>query len=517
MNIGMIPAKFAMLAPDGDALVDRSTGTRITFSQLDEHVRRLANGLQSLGLTRGDRVAILAQNCTEILALIFACGRTGIVAQPLNWRLSAAALAEVLNDAEPKALIAQQQYAAEVSELQSLTKITHWLAFGCDSDGSYERLIDEASDAEPVPAEPILDDDPLYILYTGGTTGKSKGVLHSHRSTFMAIMTNISVERIGGGDVYLQLGPMFHSPVVMALTYLACGCPVVLMTFEAREALRIVQEEQVTAFLAQTTMIIQMLALDDFDSYDLTSLRHIEYGGAPIPLVVVREAIQRFNCNFLGVYGQTEGLIMTCLDYRDHIDAINGIRPERLMSCGRETMLTRLLVVDEDGQPVPRDRETPGQIIVQSEANMMEYWRKPEITAETIRGDWMWTGDVATWDEDGYVFIVDRAKDMIISGGENIYAAQVENAIFQHPAVQQAAVIGIPDDVWGEAVLAFVVLKANMAATETDIIDAAKQYLASYQKPRRIEFIDALPISPTGKVMKHVLRKPFWDGRGRQV
>jgi len=196
---------------------------------------------------------------------------------------------------------------------------------------------------------------------------------------------------------------------------------------------------------------------------------------------------------------------------------LTGEHPERLGSCGREGFVTEIRLADPDGNTVPRDGRTPGEILVRSEANMVGYWRRPELTAQTIRDGWMWTGDIATWDEDGYIFIVDRAKDMIISGGENIYSTQVEAAIHQHPAVLECAVFGVPDDVWGEAVKAVVVLKPGEQATEADIIAAAAEHLASYQKPKSVDFVDTLPKAPTGKILKRSLRDPYWQEQDKQV
>ena len=201
----------------------------------------------------------------------------------------------------------------------------------------------------------------------------------------------------------------------------------------------------------------------------------------------------------------------------DHINAVAGVHAERLNSCGREGFVTRVRVVDEFGNDVSKDNTSTGEIVIQSEANMVGYWRRPELTAQTIRDGWMYTGDIATWDADGYVFIVDRAKDMIISGGENVYSTQVEAAIHKHPAVLEAAVIGVPDDEWGEAVKAVVVLKPGMTATEKDIIEIARANLASYMKPRSVDFVDSLPKAPTGKILKRELRDPYWKNRGKNV
>ena len=237
-----------------------------------------------------------------------------------------------------------------------------------------------------------------------------------------------------------------------------------------------------------------------------------------MPSTVIEEAMEKFPCTLIQGYGQTEGAGMTFLSQEDHLKAVkDGYHPERLKSCGREGFLSSLRVVDEDGADIPTDGKTTGQIIVKSEANMLGYFRQPDLTRETIRDGWLWTGDIATIDSDRYVFIVDRAKDMIISGGENIYTVQVEEAIAKHPAVLESAVIGVPDDEWGESVKAYVVLKPGSTATEEEIIETAKTDLASYQKPRFVEFIDELPKAPTGKILKRELREPHWVGRDRGV
>ncbi len=519
MNIGLIPAKWARLAPGREAIVDQPSGRRINFGDFDRLVRKLANALRGLGLDQGDRVGILSMNSIEYAALYFACGRAGLVTQPMNWRLAAPELKKIIDNGEPRVYITQGQFAPMAKELQAIVEsVEHWLEYGPGGDGSFETLVDGASDAEPVWSSSVGGDDPLFILYTGGTTGESKGALHSHKSVWFGMANQTVAERIVPTDVYMLTGQMFHIPVVLAMNYLAHGCPLVLMNFDAKLALELIQAERVSAFLGVTTMLNWMMAVDDFDSYDISSLRNIQYGGGPMPPRVIKEALTKFPCTLIQGYGQTEGTTMTFLSQEDHLNAaLHDVHPERLKSCGREGFVTSIMVVDDDGNPVPCDGATTGQIIVKSEANMLGYFRRPDLTAQTIRDGWIWTGDIATWDEERYVFIVDRAKDMIISGGENIYSVQVEEAIYKHPAVLECAVIGVPDEVWGESVKAFVVLKPGESATEIELVDTAKEHLASFQKPRSIEFLDALPKAATGKILKRVLREPFWADNDRQV
>ena len=298
---------------------------------------------------------------------------------------------------------------------------------------------------------------------------------------------------------------------------MAHGCPVVLINFDAKLALEVIQRERVTAFLGITTMINWMMAVDNFDQYDLSSLRNFQYGGGPMPPAVVEAAMRAFPGTIIQGYGQTEGVTMSFLSQEDHQKAIVGDNPQRLASCGRAGFVTDLQVVDAEGVPVPKNGTTAGEVIVKSGANMVGYWRRPELTAQTLRNGWMWTGDIAVWDAEGYVYIVDRAKDMIISGGENIYSTQVESALHQHPAVLESAVFGVPDDVWGESVKAVVVLKPGLQASEEELIAEAGRHLASYQKPKSIDFVAELPKAPTGKILKRMLRDPYWKDSGRDV
>jgi long-chain acyl-CoA synthetase len=517
VNLGNITAKWAGLDPKRPALVDVPTGRRISFGELDARVRRLANALAARGVAKGDRVAVLARNCSEYFEIYYACARAGFVAQPLNWRLGVAELERILRDGDPSALVCSAEFAQERAALQRALDLRLWAELGAGGDGSYEALVASGADAEPLAAASTGGADPALILYTGGTTGVSKGALHSHATLFMGMLNQTVAERVVPSDVYMLTGQMFHIPVALAMNYMAHGCPVVLVNFEAKQALEVIQAERVSALLGITTMLNWMMAVPGFAGYDLSSLRNIQYGGGPMPATVVKAALESFPCTLIQGYGQTEGMTMTFLSQEDHARAIRGDHPERLASCGRQGFVTTIELQDEAGRPIPRDGVATGEICVRSEANMLGYWRKPELTAETFRNGWMRTGDVATWDADGYVFIVDRAKDMIISGGENIYSTQVEAAIHKHDGVLECAAIGVPDDEWGEAVKVIVVMKPGRSATAQEIVDTARKHLASYMKPRSVEFVDALPKAPTGKILKRELREPYWRGRSRKV
>jgi acyl-CoA synthetase (AMP-forming)/AMP-acid ligase II len=517
VNIGYIPLKSALRSADSEALIDIPNKRRMTFGELEERVCRLANGLTTfLGVKKGDRVAVLSKNCIEYMEIFFACARVGLICQPLNWRLGEQELLQIIEDASPSILMCSEDYCKLSERLTATIQINKLLAFNHGSESSYELLLRDSSPTEPAEAKHVGDEDPVMILYTGGTTGRSKGALHSHKSVYMGMLNQTVAERVVPTDVYMLTGQMFHIPIVLAINYMSHGCPVVLINFEAKLALEVIQSEKVSAFLGITTMLNWMMAVDNFEQYDLSSLRNIQYGGGPMPPEVVKAALKSFPCTLIQGYGQTEGTTMSFLSQEDHSSSTAGENPERLASCGREGYVTSIRIVDPEGNSLPKDGESIGEIIVKSEANMIGYWQQPELTSETIKDGWMWTGDLAVWDYAGYIYIVDRAKDMIISGGENIYSAQVEAAIHQHPAVLESAVIGIPSNKWGESVHAVVVLKPGKTASEDEIIAAAKNHLASYQKPQSVEFVDSLPKAPTGKILKRDLRDSYWQQQGRK-
>ena len=517
MNLADAITKWAQLEPAKTALVDAVIDRRVSFAELEGRINQVANGLLSLGLKKGDRVAVLSQNSIEYFELYYACASAGFIAQPMNWRLSALEISRIVTDGDPQAFLCQGQFTSLLDEVKTLIDLekVHRLEYGDGGDGSFEKLVSSAADT-PLNVS-VGDHDPVLILYTGGTTGLSKGALHTHYTLYMGMLNQTVAERVVPTDVYMLTGQMFHIPVALAMNYLAHGCPCVLMNFEAKTALEIIQKEGVSAFLGITTMLNWMMAVDGFENYDLSSLRNIQYGGGPMPETVVKAALSSFPCTLIQGYGQTEGMTMTFLSQEDHAKAVAGDKPERLNSCGREGFVTRVRLVDPDGNDVPKDGASSGEIIVQSEANMLGYWQKPDLTNEIMKDGWMWTGDIATWDEDGYIFIVDRSKDMIISGGENIYSTQVESAIHKHEGVLECAVIGIPDDEWGESVKAVVVMKPGESATESEIIEVAKAHLASYQKPKSVDFVDSLPKAPTGKILKRELRDPYWQKADKNV
>ncbi|MBA58121.1 MAG: AMP-dependent synthetase [Gammaproteobacteria bacterium] len=516
MNLVDPLKKWSELTPDTEAIIDIDRDIRISFRDLLKRSLSVASGLSEMGLKKGDRVAILSSNRIEFFEIYYACAIAGFIAQPINWRLAPAEISRILEDGKPLVLICEDQFLDVQKKIKTIARLPiTYLELGHSSDQTYENLA--LGNENPENTYEVYADDPVLILYTGGTTGLSKGALHTHHSLYMGMINQTVAERIVPTDVYMLTGQMFHIPVALAMNYLAHGCPCVLINFEAEKALKAIEQEKVSAFLGITTMLNWMMASENFENYDLSSLRNIQYGGGPMAASVVKAALDSFPCTLIQGYGQTEGMTMTFLSQEDHDNAIKGKNKQRLNSCGREGFVTRLKVADPDGNPVPKDGKASGEIVIKSEANMLGYWQKPDLTKEIIKDGWMWTGDIATWDDEGYVYIIDRAKDMIISGGENIYSTQVEAAIYNHPGVLECAVIGVPDEEWGESVKAVVVMKPGEISSEQEIIDIARESLASYQKPKSVDFLDTLPKAPTGKILKRELRAPYWDSRSKNV
>jgi acyl-CoA synthetase (AMP-forming)/AMP-acid ligase II len=502
--VGEITEREAQRNRSKTAIVEAGTGRRTTYSDLHRRVDGFSNGIAtSPSWKRGDRIGLLSLNTIESFEIYLGAARSGSVAQGLNWRLAPEELARIVEDAQPYAVVCAQEFAELGYELQRRVDVPLWLFFGEGSDGSYEDFVAAGGLLQRVHDVGSLD-EPLLILYTGGTTGESKGAVHTNRSCLAAMVNNTVAERVVPTDRYLLLGQMFHSSAVLALNYLSHGATVVLIPkFEPRLTLEAIETERVTASLAFPAMMNYLLT--EADSFDLTSLRNVQYGGGPMAPRVIRSMAETLRCGLIQCYGSTEHVGVTFLSQEDHRDAIANGDERRLTSCGREAHLTRVRLIDATGNAVPRDGKTPGEIVVLSPSNMIGYWRRPDLTAKAMYGEWLGTGDLAVWDDDGYIYVVDRAKDMVISGGENIYPAQVEKAIAEHPAVLEVAVVGEPEEFWGEIVTAFVVLHEGRNASVAEIQQAVTERLGSYQKPRKVQFLSELPKSSSGKVAKHLL------------
>ncbi len=505
MNVGAITAREAARNGRRTALVDAVSGRHATFAELERRVDGLARALTAdPRVARGDRIAILAYNCFEYFEVYLAAARAGLLAQGLNWRLAPDELERIVHDAGTRVLVSDASLGELASELDRRADIDVSLRFGAGSDGSYDDYVGSGIGVEVALAEPG-DDDPILIIYTGGSTGEPKGAVHTQRSCLTAMVNNTVAERVVPSDRYLMLGQMFHSAAILALNYLLHGATVVLVPrFEPRLSLEVIESERATASLAFPPMVNYMLAEADGRRFDLSSLRNMQYGGGPISPRVITEMMDLLPGGLIQCYGSTEHVGVTFLSQEDHVRGRED--PGLLRTCGREAYLSEVRLM-EGGKPVPWDGRTPGEIVVRSASNMIGYWQRPDLTSAVLKDGWLATGDLAVADEDGYLTIVDRVKDLIVSGGENIYPAQVENAIAGHPSVLEVAVIGVPDAFWGEAVKAFVVLRTGRTAGADEIRDRVRDTLGSYQKPRHVEFVSELPKTSVGKIAKKELRR----------
>ncbi len=505
-NRQQIPAQIATV--DGER--------RHTWRQLVERVARLAAGLKTLDVKPGDRVAVIGLNSDRHLEIFFAVPWAGGVIVPINYRWSALEIAFSLRDSGTRVLFIDHAFWHLVPSLREL--VEHPLTVICidgalaGADAVHDVLVEAHAAVEEFPN---TGDSLSGIFYTGGTTGRSKGVMLSHGNHVANTLQYIAMVGAVDDTIYLHAAPMFHiadALYVYAITHIG-GTHIFMPRFEPAACARALQDHAVTDVILVPTMIQMLLEQTGFKDFDLRRLQRMFYGASPMPEAVALDLLAKLPwvaaCQ---LYGQTESApLMTALVSRYHT-AEGG----RLRSAGRALPATELLIVDDNGHEVPRGQI--GEIVVRSPNVMLGYWGREDVTREALRDGWLHTGDAAYMDEEGFIFISDRLKDMIISGGENVYSTEVENAMYQHPDVAQCAVIGVPDDKWGERVHAIVVPRAGTHPDPTALMAHCRTLIADYKCPRSVGFQEEpLPLSGAGKVLKTELRKPFWAGRARQV
>ncbi len=516
MHLGELIPRNARRAPDKLAVV--SGATRLTYRVLNDRINRLANALLQLGLGRGDRVAMLADNGHQYLETNAAAAKAGLCIVPLNTRYKGREITGILDNVEPKVLIFGEAYREIVAAHRAAwTSVEHFVTLGGRMDGAadYEQLLAAAPASEPV--IDVREDDLFSILFTSGTTGLPKGIMLSHRNLLANCGNILAGFDIDSRSIALNSLPMFFSASINCTVWphLYVGGTLVLVEkFNPRAILETIQRERITFTQVVPTMLITLLEFPDVRQYDLSSLKTLAYGSAPMPVKRLREAVDLVGNVFVQGYGLSETTcICTTLSKEDHVVGEDATKARRLASCGRESLNVHLRVVREDGTEAAAGEV--GEIIVRGDHVMLGYWRAPEATAQAIRGGWLYSGDLGHRDGDGYLYIVDRKKDIIISGGINISSKEVEEVLFMHPAVLEAAAIGVPDEKWGEAVRAVVVLRPGFDASEQEIVDFGKQYLADFKKPRSVVFIDQLPRNPNGKVQKTILRARYGNPAGQ--
>lgn len=516
MNLGQILKRNAEKFPNKTGL--KYQGLEISFRELNERVNAVANTLAELGVRKGDRVAILAQNCPEYIESYFATAKIGAVAVPLNFRLAEKEIDYIVGNAEASALILEHQYMPVTRLVRENRPKMISIVIGKEIAGcqSYHKIISDGETKEP---EVEIDQGDLaIIMYTSGTTGLPKGAMLTHKSIIANTINQVITERVREVDKILICTPLYHiAATAPLLSHYYMGCTaVVLREFTPVSVLEGIQNEKVTYILLVPAMINFILQVPNLRDYDLSSLELVTYGAAPISLGTIKDAMAKFGCAFMQYFGQTEASpILTRLPYEDHLPRSPEDKMERLNSAGKAMINVEVKIFDQDdGEVAPG---IVGEIVARGDILMKGYWKIPEATEKTLRGGWLHTGDLGMTDEEGYIYIVDRAKDMIISGAENIFPAEVEKVINDHPKVLESAVYGIPDEQWGESVKAVVVLKPGATATAQEVIEHCKSNLASYKKPKVVEFMDAIPRNASGKILKTVLREREWEGRKRRV
>ena len=493
---------------------------RLTFAQIDERINRLANGLSSLGLKKPKRIAVLLANSPRFIEVRFALQKAGLTLVRLNVRQSIQEHAYILSHSRSHAFLYGEDFSAIARELKKrVPGVKTWMGVprGDKRDLSYEDLLSASSPVSP--EIEVSPDDADRINYTSGTTGRPKGVLMTFGVAQARLRNDFFNEEIliTHKDVYLAVAPLTHAGGVVLIPYYIKGATAVIMpSFDPGKILETIEREQVTSTLLVPTMIIKLIDHPDVHKYDLQSLRRIFYGTAPMPVEKLRKAIEIFGNIFRQNYGLTEATQpVIYLSPEEHILSGPPHVVARLGSCGRPALGVEVRVVNEKDQVVKPGEV--GEIIIRGDAIMKGYLRQPKATAEALRGGWLRTGDLATVDEGGFVFIVDRKSDMIISGGFNIYPKEIEEVIYRYPGVSEVAVIGVPDDVWGESVKAIVVPKEGVSLTEEGISDYCRQHLASYKKPKSVDFVKELPKNNNGKILKRELKERYWKGQARMV
>jgi acyl-CoA synthetase (AMP-forming)/AMP-acid ligase II len=485
-------------------------GVTSTFAEFRARALKLANALHGLGLKVQDRVAILGMNCREYVEVYGMAESSAYIVAPINFRLATPEMQFVIGDVQPRALIFERQYAEAIDAIRGkLPTVEHFICIGDLPPPwalDYEQLMASAG-SEGSPHKP-LPQHILSILYTSGTTGRPKGAMITHQ-VMLALGAAWSMELAADlGDRVLVSMPMFHIGArsqSAALTHVG-GTVVMLRAFEAATVVKTIQDERITQLHLAPTLVQAVLDLPDLDRYDMTSLKTINYAAAPMPLTILKRALQRFGPIMINGFGQTEGGGTTLRKaYHRPNGDLNDLK--RLTSVGQPLCDTRVCIVDE------QEREagvgTIGEICFKSPQNMLGYWNNSAATIETMRNGWLHTGDMGYVDEDGFVYLADRKKDMIVSGGENVYSREVEEALMSHAGVADAAVIGVPDSRWGEAVKAVVVGKRGVPIEAAELIAHCRQFIAGYKCPKSVDFVTELPRLPSGKINKVNLRSRY--------
>ena len=517
MNIPFILEKALSLYAEKEAIV--SEGRRFSYGEFAERVYKLANFLRSMGIRKGDCVAILHQNSHQFLEAYFSTAQIGAIINPLNIRLSPRELAFILKDSGAMILIASKRLRGSVKSLEDLgIRLRHviWTGEGDETPVfkaiDYEEAIREQG-SEPASISGLSDNDVAHLYYTSGTTGKPKGVMLTHKNVCTHALATIAELRLNDSDRWIHVAPLFHLAdawATFAITWVGAR-HIAVPGFDPPLVLGTIQNERATITNMIPTMLNMLVNTPRVNSYYFSSLRVMLSGGAPIAPDLVRRIMTTFKCDYIQTYGMTETSPYLTLSILK--ENLTHLSPEEQFiykaKTGRPMIGVLLKVVRDNGEEISHNNKEIGEIVVKGDIVTQGYWRRPEETAATIKDGWLYTGDLAVVDREGYVNIVDRKKDMIVTAGENVYSTEVENVLYSHPAILEAAIIGVPDPKWGEAVKAVVVLREGKEATEEEIINYCKAHIARYKAPKSVDFISRLPKTGSGKIYKKGIKEKY--------
>lgn len=520
MNIPLTPVRFLERALK---VYGRKTGAicgklRFSYTEYGKRVNKLSNALKDLGVQKGDRVSYLGYNCHRLLESFYGIPQIGAILLPLNIRLIADDFKHIINESKPKIILLNKDFIPQIESirddipsvryyvlLEEMHNPPDWIT------GSYEGMLAASSDEPPFPLGkyPFEEDDTAAIFYTSGTTGKPKGVMLTHRNLYLHALATIASSTMDETDVQLHLIPLFHVNGWGTPHYLTAkgGTHVMVSKFDPLESLKIIQAERVTRLYVIPTMVNAILGLKDFQDYDVSSMKDILIGGAPPPTGMIERTEEAFRCLVHTAFGMSEACpLIAWPEMGPWLDP--DVREYRIKKTWGFPMLgVEFRVVDPEGKDLPWDAESVGELLVRGDMVMKGYYDNPDETAKALQGGWYHTGDLVSIGPDGSLFIKDRLKEIIISGGENISSLEIEQVLYSHPAILECAVVGKPHEKWGEVPVAFVVLQGGAKLAAQDIIDFAKSTMAHFKAPKEIVFVNEFPRGGTGKIMKSVLRK----------
>lgn len=485
--------------------------TRFSFEEFNHRINSLAHALINLGMQPQDKVAIILDNCHQYIELYCAVPKAGGVAVPLNTSLSPSDTAYIINNAEAKILVFGEKFTSTIdSRLSELNSVKNLIGIGTSTHGAkdYEQLIKDYPPTEP--EVEVTEESLAYLLYSSGTTGMPKGVMVTHRSLIESTVNYVLGGKLRHEDIGLVASPLFWgaAPIVNVMPQLYVGGTLVIADdFSPEAVLDLIQQEKVTTSMMTPNLIMAMLEHPDLAKYDTSSLRHVWFGGIPMPVDSLKRAIKTLGNVFFQVYGLIELTPLSMVIPEEQVIEGPPEKVKRLAACGQEPPNVERRVVNDEGRDVAPGEV--GEVIGRGDNMMKGYWRMPQATQETLRGGYLHTGDLATVDKDGYLYLVGRKKDVIVSGGKTIYPVEVEQAIYQYPGVAEAAVIGVPDEKMGEALKAIVAVKKGAKITAENIIQFCRQWLPNHAVPKTVAFVERLPRNPAGKVLKRVLQEQY--------